>query len=89
MHSWMGDFLPESILLIQQHVGQSNISSVEECLGQWVEFINVHMQSPVINAKVFSDLLDDLVKSIEAKELSSDEVNHFSLEPQWLILLIL
>lgn len=79
MHSWMGDFLPESILLIQQHVGQCNISSVEEYLGQWVEFINVHLQSPVINAKVFSDLLNDLVMSIKARELSSDEVNYFFL----------
>lgn len=71
----MGDFLPESSLLIQQHVGQSNISSVEEFLGQWIEYVNVHLQSPVVNTKVFSGILDNLVEPIKAGQLSSDEVN--------------
>jgi len=71
----MGDFLPESSLIIQQHVVQSNISTVDECLGQWIEFINVHVLSPVVNFKVFSDLIDSLVKSITTGHLSNEEVD--------------
>lgn len=67
--------MPESTLIIQQHVAQSNISVVDECLGQWVEFINAHVLSPVINFKVFSDILDKLVKPVSSGQLSSEEVN--------------
>jgi len=70
----MGDFLPESSLIIQQHVAQSNITFVDECLGQWIEYINAHALSPVVNLKVFSDVLENLVKPINTGQLSSEEV---------------
>lgn len=73
----MGDFLPESSLIIQQHIAQSNMYPVDEYLGQWIEFINTHVLSPVINFKVFSDTLDNLVKPITMGKLSSEEVNKF------------
>jgi len=73
----MGDFLPESSLIIQQHVAQSNISAVDEFLSQWIEFINVHVLSPVVNFKVFSDILDNLVKSVTTGRLSNEEVNKY------------
>lgn len=75
MNSWKGDFLPESSLIIQQHVAQSNIGAVDECLSQWIEYINAHVLSPVVNFKVFSDILDILVKSIITGHLSNEEVN--------------
>ena len=80
MNSWMGDFLPESSLIIQQHVAQSNIGAVDECLGQWVEFINAHVLSPMVNFKVFSDILDSLVKSIKTGHLSNEEVGQILLD---------
>lgn len=70
----MGDFLPQSSLIIQQHVAQSNIGPVDEFLGQWVEFINAHTLSPVVNFEVFSDVLDSLVKPITTGQLSNEEV---------------
>jgi len=73
----MGDFLPESSLIIQQHVAQSNISAVDECLGQWIEFINAHVLSPVVDFKVFSDLIDNLVKFITTGRLSNEEVDKY------------
>jgi hypothetical protein len=71
----MGDFLPESSLIIQQHVAQSNIGLVDEYLGRWIEFINAQGTSPVINTKVFSDILENLVKPISTGQLSNEEVN--------------
>lgn len=71
----MGDFLPESGLIIQQHAAQSNIGPVDEHLGQWIEFIGVHAQSPVVNPKVFSGVLDNLVKPISTGQLSAEEVS--------------
>lgn len=73
----MGDFLPESSLIIQQHIAQNNMSIVDEYLGQWIEFINAHVLSPVIDFKVFSDTLDNLVKPITTGQLSSEEVNEY------------
>lgn len=70
----MGDFLPESNVIIQQHVAQSNITVVDEYLGQWIEFINAHALSPVVNSKVFSDLVENLVKPITTGQLSNEEV---------------
>lgn len=70
----MGDFLPESSLIIQQHVAQSNISPVDEFLCQWVEFINTQALSSVVHFKVFSDVLDNLVKPISSGQLSNEEV---------------
>lgn len=70
----MGDFLPESSLIIQQHVAQSNISTTDEYLGQWIEFIHAHALSPVVNYKVFSDILENLVKPINSGQLSNEEV---------------
>ncbi|VVC40707.1 Hypothetical protein CINCED_3A013301 [Cinara cedri] len=75
--SWMGDFLPQSSLIIQQHVAQSNIGPVDEYLGQWIEFINAHALSPVVNFKVFSDVLDSLVKPITMGQLSNEELKMF------------
>ncbi|KAE9529780.1 hypothetical protein AGLY_011876 [Aphis glycines] len=77
MNSWKGDFLPESSLIIQQHVAQSNIGAVDECLSQWIEYINAHVLSPVVNFKVFSDILDILVKSIITGHLSNEELKMF------------
>ncbi|XP_025200200.1 protein unc-13 homolog 4B-like isoform X2 [Melanaphis sacchari] len=77
MNSWKGDFLPESSLIIQQHVAQSNVSTVDECLSQWIEYINAHVLSPVVNFKVFSDILDILVKSITTGHLSNEELKMF------------
>lgn len=71
----MGEFLPESNLIIQQHVAQSNISFVDESLGQWVEFIHAHVLSPFINYKVFLDTLEKLVKPINSGQLSKEEVS--------------
>jgi len=79
MNSWTGDFLPESSLIIQQHVAQSNIGAVDECLGQWIEFINAHVLSPVVNFKVFSDLINSLVKPITTGHLSNEEVDKYYL----------
>lgn len=70
----MGDFLPESSLIIQQHVAQSNIGPVDEFLCRWVEFINTQTLSPVVHFKVFSDVLDNLVKPISTGQLSNEEV---------------
>lgn len=70
----MGDFLPESSLIIQQHVAQSNIGPVDEYLGRWIEFINAQVISPVINTKVLSDILENLVKPVSTGQLSSEEV---------------
>lgn len=56
-------------------MAQSNISFVDECLGQWVEFINAHVLSPFINYKVFSDTLENLVKPIKSGQLTNEEVN--------------
>ncbi|XP_026805055.1 protein unc-13 homolog 4B isoform X2 [Rhopalosiphum maidis] len=77
MNSWKGDFLPESSLIIQQHVAQSNIGAVDECLSQWIEYINAHVLSPVVNFKVFSDILDILVKPITTGHLSNEELKMF------------
>jgi len=70
----MGDFLPESSIIIQQHVAQSNIAPDDEFLCQWVEYINAHVLSPIINYKVFSDVLDNLVKPINSGRLCNEEV---------------
>ncbi|XP_025408650.1 protein unc-13 homolog 4B isoform X2 [Sipha flava] len=77
INSWMGDFLPESSLIIQQHVAQSNIGLVDEYLGRWIEFINAQGTSPVINTKVFSDILENLVKPISTGQLSNEELKMF------------
>lgn len=71
----MGEFLPKSNFIIQQHVAQSNISFVDEYLSRWAEFINVHVLSPVINFKVFLDILEKLMKPISAGQLTNEEVN--------------
>lgn len=76
----MGDFLPESKLIIQQHVAHRNISHVDECLSQWVEFINAHLFCPVIHFKVFSDVLDNLMDPLTMGQLSSNEVGNFLLQ---------
>lgn len=77
MHSWTGDFLPESRLIIQQHLAYHNISHVDEYLSQWTEFINAHLLCPAISPKVFSDVLDNLMKPLTTGQLSSHEVRDF------------
>lgn len=79
MNSWTGDFLPESRLIIQQHVAHCNISRVDEYLNKWIEFINVHLLCPVIHFKVFSDVLDNLMNALTTGQLSSHEVDIFLL----------
>lgn len=70
----MGDFLPESNLIIQQFVTQNNISSVEQFLSLWIAYINVHVFIPTIHFKIFLDTLENLVKPITTGQLSSEEV---------------
>lgn len=70
----MGDFLPESNLIIQQFVTQNNISSVEQFLSLWIAYINVHVLIPTIHFKIFLDTLENLVKPITTGQLSSEEV---------------
>lgn len=72
---WTGEFWPESNFIIQQHIAQSNIDSLDEYLCQWTEFINAHVRSPVINYKVFSDILAKLAKHISTCQFSSEEIN--------------
>lgn len=79
MNSWLGDFLPESRLIIQQHVTHRNISHVDEYLSKWIEFINAHLLCPVIHFKVFSDTLDNLMDPLTMGQLSSHEVHIFLL----------
>lgn len=75
----MGILLPESNSIIKQHVLQNNISSIDQYLGQWIEYINIHLLTPVINFKVFSDLIDKLVIPINSGYLPEDEVDKYSL----------
>lgn len=75
MYSWMGDLLPQSSLIIHQHVSQKGIGPVDQYLGQWTEYINIHLLDPVINSKVFSNLIDNLMKPITSGLLSEDEVD--------------
>lgn len=74
IHSWTGEFSPESSWIIQQHVAQSNVGHVDECLSQWIEYVNIQVLSPVISYKVFSDILENLVKPVSTGRLSSEEV---------------
>ncbi|XP_050433740.1 protein unc-13 homolog 4B [Adelges cooleyi] len=76
-YSWEGDFLPESKLIIQQHVTQGNISPVDECLSQWIEYVNTQVLSPVISFKVFSDILEKLVKPITTGKICDEELKMF------------
>ncbi|XP_050543331.1 protein unc-13 homolog 4B isoform X2 [Daktulosphaira vitifoliae] len=76
-NSWEGDFLPESKLIIQQHVAQGNISPVDEYLSQWIEYCNAHVLSPVVSFKVFSDILEKLVKPISTGIICNEELKLF------------
>lgn len=76
MNSWMGNFIIESDVIIKMHVAYCNINSNEEYLDKWIEFTKIHILNPVINSKVFLDILNNLVKPITVGELSSYEVNH-------------
>lgn len=76
MCSWMGDLLPQSSLIIRQHVNQKGISPIDQYLGQWIEYTNIHLLDPVINSKVFSDLIDNLSKPIISGLLSEDKVDN-------------
>lgn len=72
----MGNFLPESNLIIEYYVQKSNISSLDEYLWRWVEFINVHMLISVVNFRVFLDILNNLIEPIKAGKLSNEEVKY-------------
>lgn len=74
----MGNFLIESEIIIKKHIAYCNINSKEEYLDKWTEFIDVHLQNPVINFKVFLDVLNNLVKPLTEGELSLYEVKYFS-----------
>lgn len=70
----MGNFLIESEIIIKKHIACCNINSKEEYLNKWIEFIDIHLQNPVIHFKVFLDILNNLVKSLTEGELSDYEV---------------
>lgn len=52
------------------------MNSKEEYLAKWTEFIDIHLQNLVIHFEVFSDILNNLVKSLTETELTDYEVKY-------------
>lgn len=70
----MGDFLPESNLIIQLFITLHNISSIENLFARWIAYINVHVLIPKKHFEVLLDILENLVKPITSGQLSVEKV---------------
>lgn len=59
-YKWKGEFDLLAQTLIRQHVAQSNVSTSDQSLAEFSEFVAVHLDHP-LSFTVFSHLLDHLI----------------------------
>jgi hypothetical protein len=70
---WNGEFCQAADTILTQHLVQCGMSEVSVTLAQWSEFASVHVDHP-LSFTVFSHLLQKLVKPLQNRLTTDDEV---------------
>jgi len=70
---WNGEFCQAAETILTQHLVQCGMSAVSVTLAQWSEFASVHVDHP-LSFIVFSLLLQKLVKPLQNRLITDDEV---------------
>uniref|UniRef100_A0A8D8SPF7 BAI1-associated protein 3 n=2 Tax=Cacopsylla melanoneura TaxID=428564 RepID=A0A8D8SPF7_9HEMI len=60
-YKWRGDFGLLAQTLMRQHVVQSNLTTTDKSLAEFVEFVSVHVNNQPLSFTVFTALLDTFV----------------------------
>lgn len=87
-YHWCDSFQDRAQTILTQHLGQCGMCPTDIALAQWAEYISVHVDHP-LSFKLFSILLEKLVKPIKQGFLSDENVSHISIiAPQNILLTI-
>lgn len=70
---WNGEFCQAAETILTQHLVQCGMSAVSVTLAEWSEFASVHVDHP-LSFIVFSVLLQKLVKPLQNRLITDDEV---------------
>ena len=70
---WNGEFCQAAEIIQTQHLVQCGMSAVSITLAQWSEYTSVHVDHP-LSFIVFSLLLQKLVKPVQNRLITEDEV---------------
>ncbi|XP_058467926.1 protein unc-13 homolog 4B isoform X4 [Malaya genurostris] len=73
---WSGKFTPQGEFVLTQHSAQSSLSTTAVAFIQWSVYASIHLDHH-LSFSLFDSLLDKLVRPVQTKSVSDEELKMF------------